>query len=354
MNVIRIFRYTIKAAAWATPHVQRWWRKRNMNATEAERHFQARNYPEAAKYYEAALADAKRRRASLERRLNLSAQIAECQRGQKNLDAALATMEDVIGQAAALGPKHGAYGRYLDKLSSIRADRGELPQALEASRTALQIARHNPLTEPNVLGERCYRLAALEQQCGNSAETLRLLRESMTCFEKAYGPEHEETANQLSRLGIALQADGKHDEAITFLERAAVIHRETIGLDAPEALVNLEHMAQIQHSKGNMEQAGEMYDRLLRFKEKQLNIDPLDHGCLLFNASMVHRELGNDARAFEYLFQASRLLDRNPRELDPILEALADLYDDMRRPADADQVRKRLMKIREGPVPKSA
>jgi len=48
-------------------YVQRGGASENMNATEAERHFKAPELPEAAKYYEAALGEANRRRTSLER-----------------------------------------------------------------------------------------------------------------------------------------------------------------------------------------------------------------------------------------------------------------------------------------------
>jgi len=204
MSVTRIFRYSIRLAAWATPYFQRWLRSVNINKTEADLHFQARNYSHAAQFYAAALGDAERRHYSLERRLKFVIKIVECQRRDGKLDQALRLIGATMVKAAMLGLMHPVYGMCLDELAAIQAERGEWGLALEAARKALLVAREDKRAEPAVIGERCYRLAAIELQCGNTAENLSLLREAIDLFERAYGRRHTETANQLSRLGISL------------------------------------------------------------------------------------------------------------------------------------------------------
>lgn len=344
MNILRIFRYSIRIAAWATPHVQRWMRNYNVNATEAERHFQARNYSEAEKYYTAALEDAARRHSPAERRVRILLQIAESRRRQRNLEGALASVNEGIQRAEALGATHPVQGMCLDALARIQMERGHIEEALAAGRAALQLARVDKHGGPALIAERCHNLAAIEKRSGNTKQHLELLRESLDYFERAHGSRHVDTANQLSKMGVALQNEGSYEEALPLLEKASRIHGELLGADAPELMDDLEHLAEICHAQGKLPESAGIYDRLLRLKERQVGADPLAYGRTLTNASEVYMATNQYARAHEYLHHAARLLERNPGYLAPVLEKFARLYEKLGRDDEAQQMRARLAK----------
>src|SRR5665213_863182 len=77
MSVTRIARLGVRFAAWATPYVKEWHRKRHENRVEGERHLTARNWSEAEKHLTLALAE---RSHSSSRRLGLLLGLTEAQR----------------------------------------------------------------------------------------------------------------------------------------------------------------------------------------------------------------------------------------------------------------------------------
>src|SRR5689334_1054150 len=111
-SITRLFRLGIRVAAWATPHVQAWHRKRNVNVSEAERHLSSRNWSEAEKYLAAALAE---RRHSSKRRIGFLLDLQTAQRRQGKLDEAEQTARTAIGMAAQAGD-HSLKARGMEAL----------------------------------------------------------------------------------------------------------------------------------------------------------------------------------------------------------------------------------------------
>jgi len=245
MSFVRLFNYSVKIAAWATPHLQRWMRNNKLNEENAQRNFEARNYDEAEKYYTSAILDAERRHYSLKRRIELRLQLAETLRRKGDLDRALVVLNEAIEKTRRSGP---LYGECLDALAAIHMDRGEPNEALEAARAALDIARRQR-SGPAMIAERCCRLAATEQRCGNAQRQMELLQESISLYEKAFGAEHVQTADRLADMGAALRTEGKFTEALMFLDRACSTHQKLAGVNSPEYLADLEQLAATQRAR---------------------------------------------------------------------------------------------------------
>ena len=74
MSVFRLFRLSIRFAAWVTPQVKEWHRKRNLNLTEAERNMAAHNWVEAEQYLTLTLAEP---RHASKRRFDLILQLVQ-------------------------------------------------------------------------------------------------------------------------------------------------------------------------------------------------------------------------------------------------------------------------------------
>lgn len=336
MSVFRLFRYSIRLAAWATPHIQRWARNYNLNANEADRNFSARNYTEAEKYYAAAIRDAERRHSPEKRKLHLILRLAECQRRRGDFDSALITINDAIGRAQ---PGSAGHGDCLQALALVHSDRRQPEDALQAARSALQIARTVTPPNPGLVGERCYQLAGIERCCGNTQQYLNLVQESLALFEQAYGAEHVETANRLTAMGVALKDQGSLPAALPFFEKASKLHQQLIGPDSPEAVTDLEHLAHTHFALQNLEQAVSLYERLLRFRERQVGLTPNAYGRVLINAAEVYAAAGKQGSALETVQQALRLLDRSPEHIDAAAGQIARVYDGIGRSREAEQFR---------------
>jgi len=346
MSMLPLARFSAKLTSWATPHIQRWTRNSRLNEEHAEQHFKAGDYGEAEKYYTAAIQEAERRHSSKKRLVELMLQLAETRRRKGDLDGAFAVVNDAIGKTARAGP---LYGPCLDALSGIQSDRGEPNQALEASRAALEIARRQR-GAPAAIAERCSRLAALEQRCGNSPRQMELLQESIAIYEKVYGPQHVETANRLTVMGVALRNEGSFAEALVFLERACGTHKQLLGGDAPEYVSDVEHLAATQQGLGNLEESAKLYDRLLRLKENQLGVDPIPYGHLLVRAAEAYTAAGLNSRAYEAVQHGVRTLERYREELTQAGERIAVILQAVGRRGDSDRFRKRLESLAAKPA----
>src|ERR1700729_4596379 len=98
ISVTRIARLGVRLAAWATPHVKEWHRKRHLNRVEGERHLASRNWREAENHLTLALAE---RRHSSKRRLDLLLGLTEAQRKQGKAAEAEKTVQMGIDLAAS-------------------------------------------------------------------------------------------------------------------------------------------------------------------------------------------------------------------------------------------------------------
>src|SRR5690349_235667 len=123
MSILRLFRLGIRAAAWATPHVKEWHRKRHMNRVEGERHLEAANWTEAEKYLALALRE---RRHAAKPHHQLLLGIARAQRGQRKF----VESEESLRKAANLaGKNHSRYVQALEELIDLELDQSKYSEA---------------------------------------------------------------------------------------------------------------------------------------------------------------------------------------------------------------------------------
>lgn len=336
MSPVSIFKKLIRLAAWATPHIQRWYREYNVNRTEGERHLKAGNYSEAEKYLLLAAADAEQRHSARGRRIEIQLQLAEALRKQGKLAEAYETAMEAAEQARSKGE---LYAQCLDRLTAIYSDQGRLPEATEAAGQALQIARAAKPAHPSLVAERCRQLAFLQKQAGDVAGSKKLLEESIQLYEQAFGPEHPETASRMAELGATLGSEGGHAEALLCLNRALKIHQETLGPDSPEAVQDLLQIAMATHAKGDLEEASKEYERTLRFKEMQVGPDKEELISLLSHMADLYVAMERYSRAQELLYQTTCLLGRQPQRLVEALDKLAAVCEVTNRIADAQKYR---------------
>jgi len=337
LSVTRLFRLGIRFAAWATPHVQNWHRRRHMNRVEGQRHLEAHNWTEAERHLTAALAE---RRRSPARHLDLLLGLAQAQRGQNKFAEAERTVDTAIQYAnqsrnASLGP------RALDTLMDLQIDQGKYT---EAEQTAREIIELNPDSEP--LARSVRKLGTAFRKSGRNAEAIDAFRQAAALHEKAFGADHNDTADSFAQLGMLLREQGDHTQAQQHLRRALEIHRNTLGADSHEAAQDLHHLAASLEDCGDIDGAVQEFERLLALRRRQVGCNPVETADAQVRLAILYLNARRPGPAKELLAEAIASLDRHPGPaLAHAMEAMARAEEQFGRPQDAKQWRDRALTI---------
>src|SRR5258708_4327415 len=128
LSPTRIIRLGVRIAAWATPYVKEWHRKRHLNRTEGERHLSSKNFSEAERHFALALAE---RKHPAKRHLDILLGLKESQRKQGKAAEAEQTTQLAIDLAGTAKNK-ALESKALDALADIQLDQKKYAEA-EAS-----------------------------------------------------------------------------------------------------------------------------------------------------------------------------------------------------------------------------
>jgi tetratricopeptide (TPR) repeat protein len=221
ISVTRILRLGVRFAAWATPHVKEWHRKRHENRVEGERHLAARNWSEAERHLTLALAE---RRHSSKLRLDLLLGLTEAQRKQGKAAEAEKTSQTAIGLAVSSKNKV-LQSRALDGLVDIQLDQKKYSE-VEATIAKIETLEGS-LAQPDYkrLASSARKLGTALLNSGRPEEAMKAFERATQLSEKSFGPEHVETADALTELGALYRENGNHAGAQRCLRRALEIHR---------------------------------------------------------------------------------------------------------------------------------
>jgi tetratricopeptide (TPR) repeat protein len=342
MSVTRIVRLGIRFAAWITPQVKEWHRKRNLNLTEAERFLAARNWVDAEQHLVLALAE---RRHSTERQLDLLLKLVTARSNQAKWQQTEETIQMALGLAdqrkdqamrsralASLVDVQLAQKKYSEAEQTIRAI-----EAIEAAQSTPDLAR---------LALCSRKLGTALLNIGRTAEAFGAFQRAASLSEQAFGPNHEHTAQSLAELGMLSRQNGEHAEAQRCLRRALDIHRNASGPDSHESTQALYHLAASLEESGDLEGAAGEYERVLRLKERQVGGNRQEATDAQVRLAALYVKAGRIGNARELLLQAIGPLERKRGpELAQALEILAEVEDHMGHPAEAAEWRERAAEI---------
>src|SRR6266851_5399948 len=171
IGILRLFRLGTRFAAWATPHVQEWHRKRHLNRAEGERHLQAGNHREAERHLQLAVEEAKKRRYSIARRIPLQLQLAEAQQEQGKLIEAeqsvrMAILEAIKERDSSL------QGLCMDALAEVLLARGDFQAAEKTIEEAMSTEAALAKPDQQLMARRARQLAIALQKDGRAAEAI--------------------------------------------------------------------------------------------------------------------------------------------------------------------------------------
>ncbi len=212
VSILRLFRLGTRFAAWATPHVREWHRKRHLNRSEGERHLQAGNHSEAEKHLTLAIAEAEQRRYSVAKRIQLQLALAEAQREQGKLMEAERSLRTAI--LDAVKERDSAMQAVcLDGLAQVLLARGDFRDAESTIQQAMSLEPSMPRPDPQATARRARQLAIARHKDGRLTDAMPAFQKALALHEQAYGAEHVETANLLSEVAAIQHDQGNHTEA---------------------------------------------------------------------------------------------------------------------------------------------
>ena len=346
-SITRLFRLGIRFAVWATPHVQEWHRKRNLNLSEAERHLSARNWSEAEKHLAAALAE---RRHSSKRRIGFLLDLQNAQRRQGKLGEAEQTTRTAIEKAAQAGD-HPLKARAMEALVDVQIDRQKYS---DAEQTVQEIAGlESEQSRPNRarLATCARKLGTALLKSGRKAEALEAFRQAATLSEQVFGAEHVETAQAFAELGMLSRQHGDHAEAQRWLRRAAEIHGATSGPESHAATEALYNLAASLEQSGDLSGAVSEYERILVLKTLQVGGNREEATDVQLQLAALYVKAGRIAPARELLMQAIGTLERaGGPQLAKAFGIFAEVEERMGRAEEARQWRERAAEIDGTPV----
>ena len=342
MLVTRLFKLSIRFAAWITPQVKEWHRKRNLNLTEAERHLAARNWVDAEQHLVLALAEP---RHSSKRQFDLLLDLANAQCHQAKWEQTEQSVQMAIGladQCKDQSMRSGALAALVD-IQLAQKKYAEAEQTIRAIE-AIEAAQPSPDVARLALCSRKLGTALLNS--GRTPEAFGAFKQAATLSEQAFGPNHEHTATSLAELGMLSRQNGEHAEAQRCLRRALDIHRIASGLDSHESTQALYHLAASLEESGDLDGAAGEYERVLKLKERQVGGNRQEAADAQVRLAALYVKAGRIGNARELLMLAIGGLERKGGpQLAQALEILAEVEDLMGRPADAAGWRERASEI---------
>ncbi|HEY1757338.1 MAG TPA: tetratricopeptide repeat protein [Bryobacteraceae bacterium] len=329
----------MRVAEWATPHVQKWHRERNLNRNEAQRHLEARNWSEAEKHFHVALAE---RQHSTVDRLELLLGLAEAERRQGKLAEAERNVCDSV-KIAVREENETMHSLALEALANVQLDQQRYEDAEKSAREVIRLETTRAKPDHARLASCSRKLASALEKSDRPAEAIGALKSAVSHAEKAFGGEHADTAVHLQELGILHRRHGHHAAAQACFRRAIMIHRK-VQADSQEATETLYHLAGSLEESGDLHGAEAEFEKMLALRERQIGANPTETAVAQVRLAALHLRTGRLSSARELLTRALPTLERKGGPmLAQALETLASAEERMGRGDQARQYREKAM-----------
>jgi tetratricopeptide (TPR) repeat protein len=344
MIVFRIFRLSMKFAAWITPHVNEWHRSRNLNWLEGQRHLQAKNWPEAERHLTAALGE----KHSTKHRIQVSVQLARALLSQDKLEEAALTAQAASAEAAKSRDGDVQWDA-LDVIADIQRAQGQEEAAIQTidHMEQQEMKRKRPDYAKLALAMR--KRGKLLVKAGRTEEASKALGDSLKFTQMKWGAEHTETANALAEVGSLHRQTGNHGEAQECLQQALNVYRAKEEFDSPEATEGLHNLAASLEESGNFYGAVENYERLLSLTERQVGGDRESVAQVQVHLAELYLKIRKTSGARELLVQAIHTLaSLGGKGLTEAFELMALAEDQSSRPEEAIRWRQMAEKNKPG------
>ncbi|MEM9454617.1 MAG: tetratricopeptide repeat protein [Myxococcota bacterium] len=189
-------------------------------------------------------------------RANLAASLGDAQRQAGDLEAAQATLHEVLAiREEHFGPDHYSLAEPLGGLGMAYARAGDHQQSVQYIERARSILLATYGEQHPNYSVTLQNLATTHFVHGYYAEALRLYRESYRLFVEGLGAEHPSTAVLAYNVATTLAFMEQYDEALTYVTRAQAVEDQIHGARSRIAAVSWSLVAEIHLRAGRLEPA---------------------------------------------------------------------------------------------------
>lgn len=141
----------------------------------------------------------------------------------------------------------------------------------------------------------------------NYAAAEQLFREALTISEKAYGPDHRETATCLDNLGTCLRKQGRYVDAVTCCSRSLAIREAVLGKQHAHTAASYCNLGFLYRMLGRYDEAQTMLSLSLAIRERSLGADHPYVAESLDRLAGLCRDLGRYEEAAHFCERALRI-----------------------------------------------
>jgi len=335
---LRLMRFTVRVASWATPHVQAWKKRRDADSNEFLYQMNSHNWTESEKYFRDKIES---KRLGDAERAEVLIPLARAERHLKKLREALHHCQTAAELTLQLkdGPRRL---QALMELAEIHEVQGNWDAAAAAWRESC--AGDEPRrSEGKKIRATCSRRLGLALMAsGNNEDAQAALEAALTRSKTAFGLEHAETANGLLALGALFRNSGQHEKAQQSLREAVEVHGKASGRDSKEITEALYQLAASLEESGDIQGAIREYERVLTSHDRIIGGDPAEHAIAKVRLAALYLHVERSSAARELLIHALRILEKVGGErLLICLQALACAEEQAQRPEDAQKYQER-------------
>ena len=235
-----------------------------------------------------------------------------------------------------LGTPPGEEADLLDILSAVDIDRGDNEQALERNLRALALNEHEG---PVSLATSHNNVATALDALGRHGEALREYGEALELRREQLGPKHPAVATVLYNMGNTHWKAGELEPAIEAHRSALAIRENTLGPDHPRTAQSLNNIAAILSDDDQLEEAEHLMVRAQAIWEKTYGPDhPHVVGTIANLAAFRERrgDLAGARQSYARALSLARNLDEpNPALLLHILAEYARILAELGEHAEA-------------------
>jgi tetratricopeptide (TPR) repeat protein len=235
------------------------------------------NYPDAAGYFERALAAHQKMAASRWEIATAMDDLGDVyglegrfDDGEKLLQQGLKLLERNYAGNVQNAPN---YAKILNDLGNLYKDAGRFPEAEAAFGRALANDRATQGdNHPNVAAA-MGNLATVLNAASRFAEAEKLYKQTLVIYEKIFGPDHPITAIGLNNLANNYMDQGRIADAMGLQQRVLAINERVFGPDSPDVARSLNNLANSYKAVGRADEAESLLERSLRILSQKFGAD---------------------------------------------------------------------------------
>lgn len=219
----------------------------------------------------------------------------------------IAAMLEGLGQRVDLSPADRA--SLEDVEASVAAMHGDLQTAIDRARDAVATVEGSGAADPQLLAAQRKRLGEALQAAGRHDDARATYRRASDDLSGAIGESHPGVATIAAALGSLALEEGKLDEARLHYEDALEVYRRAYGDESVALAIPLTVLAQVAVYARDFRTAEPMAARAWTLQQ-QLPVGHPDRGSALAVLAVAHAELGDYPTALAEHEQVLRELGR--------------------------------------------